>query len=404
MPPTLATPGPPTLPPASITFRAIETGDSAIDRLMAPDSGGGFQGFAHFVRTAIAVQDRKGRHVEPSDRELWRSWMGAHCTYRNWLAERDPRQFGEVQRAVTSPDGMAEASDPDGAALIPPGFIKEVWDKARSRVTPFGMTKVVPTMVNAGALPAIAETSRVDGSRWGGLLSVWEGEAQQGTKAWPRLTNLQYRLKKLMTLVPFTDELYDDAGMLEAFLSETVHKEFLYQINDVIIHGTGVGKGLGVVEGPGTIAIAKDTGQVAATITSSNIQNMWTQFHGPSRAGGVWFANEEFDPDSLALQATPLTGWQPPTEAPTLKGRPVHPLENCPAIGNPGDLVLGDFSQYLLVMGGIRKSISMHFKFDYHTSYGRFIYRLDALPLWPAPLTSVNGTRPKAPFLVLARR
>ncbi len=90
---------------------------------MAPDSGGGFASLGHFVRTAVEVQDKRGRYLEAADRDLWRTWMAAHCVHRNLLADRDRRQLGEVQRAVTSPDGMFELSDPDGAAPSPHGFV-----------------------------------------------------------------------------------------------------------------------------------------------------------------------------------------------------------------------------------------------------------------------------------------
>lgn len=380
----------------------ISCGQSSVDRLW--EEGGGFASFGDYLRTAAICQaGRKGLMTPTrSESERYEAWSSASTIYRRWEAEN---AHPMVKRAIATPDGMFELTDPDGGAVIPPQFIREVWDKARFRDTPMSRARTIVVTSNAGFMPAIAETSRVDGSRWGGLTSYWEGEAQQLQKVFPTLLNEQYRLKKLTALVPASEELFEDAALLDGFITETVSKEFMYRTNDVLINGTGSGMPLGVVSGPGTISIAKDTGQATKTISASNISNMWLQLHGPSRANAVWYANEEFDPDGLALPVTPLTGWHHmEAPAPTLKGRFCVPLENCQAIGTPGDIILGDWSQYLLLMAGMRKTISMHFKFDYAEAYFRFIWRCDGQPLWMAPLTSVHGTLLKAPFITIQQR
>lgn len=383
-------------PHRSVNFR-IDPGESSVDRLW--DNGGGFTSFADYIRTASRHQAKLG--LSAGEAERYQAWADASRAYRRSLAES---VYPSVQRAVSSPDGMFENSEPDGGALIPPQFVKEVWDKARYRDTPFSRCRTITAVSNSGILPAISESSRVDGSRWGGLLSYWEGEAQQFVNTHPKLQDENFRLKKLTAMVPCSTEIFSDSALLDGFLAETVHKEFLFKTNEAMINGPGAGMPLGAVTAPGTITIAKDTGQATQTISSSNIQNMWKQFHGPSRANGVWYANEEFDVDTLGLPVSPLVGWVGEQPAPTLKGRYCLPLENCQPIGTPGDLILGDWSQYLMLFGGLRRDVSMHFKFDYHESYFRFVWRCDGMPLWQSPLTSIHGTLQKAPFLILAQR
>ena len=379
----------------------ISCGDSSVDRLW--EAGGGFSSFGEYIRTAAIVQASQKGYMTPSrsEAEKYEAWSFASTVYRRWEADR---VHPAVKRAISTPDGMFELSDPDGGAVIPPQFIKEVWDKARFRDTPMSRARTIVVTSNAGFMPAIDETSRVDGSRWGGLTSYWEAEVQQFSKVFPTLMNEQYRLKKLTALVPATEELFEDSALLDGFITETVNKELTFKTNDAMINGVGAGQLLGVVNGPGTIAITKDTSQASKTISATNVSNMWIRMHGPSRANAVWYANEEFDPDNLALPVTPMTGWQGEQPAPTLKGRYCHPLENCQAIGTPGDLILGDWSQYLLLMGGMRKHVSMHFKFDYHEAYFRFSWRCSGQPLWMAPLTSIYGTVTKSPFVVIQAR
>jgi HK97 family phage major capsid protein len=390
-------------PPVSngLDFRHVACGDSWIDKLF--DNGGGFTNLAHFVRCASRVQ-ANGQIAAPSesDQRLYRSWNEAASIYRGWLAAAD---YPSVKRAVSSPDGLYENSGPDGGDLIPPSFIQTVWDKARFRDTPLSRVRTATVATNVGQLPALAETSRVDGSRWGGLLALWLNEAQQLTKTFPTLATDLFRLKKVGIFVPVTGELMEDAGLLDPFLDETVSKEFAYQLNEKMINGLGAGELLGVVKAPGTITVPKDSGQTAGTISFTNLSAMWTQSHGPSRANMVWYAQEDIDPDTLPGTPVSLaTGWTGPQPSPTFKGRPFLPLENCGAIGAPGDCVLGDWSQYLLILGGMRKTVSVHFRFDFFESTLRFILRADGMPLWPTPLVPPHSTIPKSPFLVIAQR
>ena len=299
---------------------------------------------------------------------------------------------------------MYETSDPDGGALVPPGLIREVWDKSRFTDTPLKRAKVVFVRSNTGVLPTIAESSRVDGSRWGGVLAYWQGEAEQFNKVHGTLANDQYRCKKLTLLIPASDELFEDSGLLDAYVTETAGKELGFQLNRAMINGNGAGMPLGIAAAPASIFVAKDGGQSSGTISATNVQNVWSQVHGPSRADGVWFANEEFDVDTLGSTTSPVSGWMPPVAAPTLKGRPVVPSEWCPTIGTPCDLFFADFSQYMLIIRGLEKAISFQFKFDFQEGFFRFSYRVDGAPLWFTPLTSLYGTKPKSPFVGIAQR
>ena len=385
-----------------VSFNHIACGDSSVDRLWESGTGG-FASFGDYVRTASLVHAGRINKlaVGRSEQEKYDTWAFASRAYRGWLAERD---YPAVARAVSTPDGMYELTDADGGALIPPGYVREVFDKARFRDTPMSRCKTVIAPSNAGVLPMVAETSRVDGSRWGGILSYWEGEAQQLQAKHPTLMDAQYRLKKLTALVPASEELIQDSSLLDPFITEVVSKEFQFKTNDALINGNGVGQILGIVDAPGTITIAKDTGQASGTLSASNIQNMWTQSHGASRANMVWYTQEDIDPDTLGLPVSPTTAWGGPQECPHVKGRPFLPLENCQPIGTTGDVVLADWSQVLLLLGGMRKSLSMHFKFDYFEGYFKFVWRCDAQPLWQIPLTPPHSTIQKSAYLVLAKR
>ena len=63
-------------------------------------------------------------------------------------------------------------------------------------------------------------------------------------------------------------------------------------------------------------------------------------------------------------------------------------MEQCPGLGLTGALMLVDLSQYIAcTKGTILTAMSIHLKFDYDESVFRWIYRMDGLGAWSAPLT-----------------
>ena len=156
-----------------------------------------------------------------------------------------------VARAVSSPDGMYETSEPDGGALVPPDFTTQIWERLYSTEKLLPRTQGYTISGNTFTMPANSETSRVDGSRWGGVLGYWEGEAQQLTGSRPKFRNLNLRLKKLTVFSFVTNELLtDSATALEQYLGRVVPQEIEFKIHDALINGTGAGIPLGIAERP----------------------------------------------------------------------------------------------------------------------------------------------------------
>jgi HK97 family phage major capsid protein len=86
---------------------------------------------------------------------------------------------------------------------------------------------------------------------------------------------------------------------------------------------------------------------------------MWARLWARSRGNAVWYVNQEIEPLLYTLKIGDKPVYIPAgglSEVPyaTLFGRPVMPLEQCSAVGEVGDILLADLSQYLLIdKGGI---------------------------------------------------
>ena len=92
----------------------------------------------------------------------------------------------------------------------------------------------------------------------------------------------------------------------------------------------------------------------------------------------------------------------------TLYGRPVIPVEHCATLGTQGDIVLADWSQYILIeKGGIDVASSIHVQFIYGEQVLRFTWRNNGAPGYgwsDGALTPAKGTNTQSPFITLDTR
>ena len=89
----------------------------------------------------------------------------------------------------------------------------------------------------------------------------------------------------------------------------------------------------------------------------------------------------------------------------SIYGRPVVVVEQCATVGTPGDIILADYSQYVMAdKGDMQSAISMHVRFLTDEATYRWIYRCDSSPTWHTPLVPFQGTNSMSPFIALATR
>jgi HK97 family phage major capsid protein len=104
---------------------------------------------------------------------------------------------------------------------------------------------------------ALAENSRVTGSRWGGVRGYWVKEGFQYTASKPQFRDVRLELNKLTVEVIATEELLEDSEIaLESWLNNVVPDEFNFQLNDAIINGSGAGMPRGILASGSKITAA----------------------------------------------------------------------------------------------------------------------------------------------------
>jgi HK97 family phage major capsid protein len=83
---------------------------------------------------------------------------------------------------------------------------------------------------------------------------------------------------------------------------------------------------------------------------------------------------------------------------------PIVVVEHCPVLGTPGDIVLGDWSQYAIIESALKTALSFDVLFITDEGAFRFVWRLGGKPLWASPISPFNGAATRSPFVTLGKQ
>ena len=325
------------------------------------------------------------------------------------------RRLGGIQASVT---GSGTTIPSDGGFLIQPNLAAGIMQRTYETSAILSRCQRIPVSGDRNGLTinAVNETSRAAGSRWGGVVAYRVAEGYEFTASRPALRQIKLELKKLIGMWYATDELLADAAAMQTVASTAFAEELAFATENEIINGIGGAQMLGIMAANATVSVAKETGQVADTIVKENVDKMWSRCYARSRGNAVWLINQECEPQLNAMSVINGVGGIPAympaggiSAAPygTLYGRPVIPVEYCQQVGDKGDIILADLSQYLVIeKGGTETASTIHLRFNYGEQVFRWIVRNDGAPLWASALTPANATSGNtlSPFVTLNAR
>lgn len=313
--------------------------------------------------------------------------------------------------------GLNEGTPSEGGFLVQKDFSTELLAQMHEMGEIISRVRRVPISANSNGikLPAIDETSRANGSRFGGVLGYWANEADTVTASKPKFREMDLSLKKLFGLSYATEELLADSVALGAVLNTAFTEELTFKTEDAIFNGTGAGQPLGILNSGALVTVTAESGQAAATIRTENILKMWARTPVRGRRNLVWMINQDIEPQLYSLTLGSGTAVQllytPPgvngNNSPygLLMGRPVIPIEYAATLGTVGDIVLFDPQQYVMIdKGGVAQASSMHVRFIYEEMTFRFTFRVDGQPVWNSAVTPFKGSNTISPYIALASR
>lgn len=329
------------------------------------------------------------------------------CVHRG--GDLDPR----LRNAAATTYG-SEGVGADGGFAVPPDFRSEIMIKVFGEDSLIGRTDRIQSSSNTLVLPVDMTTP------WqttGGIQAYWTAEGGTKTQSKPTLEEVALKLHTLAALVPVTEELLEDAPAMDSYLRRKVPEKMDFKISDAIVRGDGVGKPLGFLNSAALVTVSAEGGQTADTINATNVLKMLARMPVQSRRNAVWLVH----PDAEVQLPLMTIGNQPVYVPPgglrenpfgSLLGRPVIPHQVAETVGDLGDLMLVDFSQYLSVTktgsgrdaNGMRADVSIHLWFDQDIVAYRFTIRVAGQPWWSAATAQRDGSNTQSPFVVLAAR
>ncbi len=319
---------------------------------------------------------------------------------------------GIDRRPQRAPSGLSGGAPADGGLLVPEVFADDFVGSIYKTGQVAGRCDRKTTTRPLGdvELPAIDETSRADGSRFGGVLAYWSSEAASISSSFPRWRSVGFTGRKIIGIGYATSEMMADSDLFEGALREAFAQELAFALDHSLLVGSGAGQPEGVVAARCTISVAKETGQAAATIVAANVLNMYDRLVADCRANAGWFINPDADVQLRDLSlvvgtaGAPLWSWNNDGPYPRLLGLPVIATEHNAALGTVGDIVLADLSQYRIVDQAPKDAVSFDATFVSDQVIFRMTYRVDGKGKYSSAITPANSSTTRSPFVTLATR
>lgn len=370
---------------------ATETAEAAVKKMadeLAPEVKAGFAGHVEIVKDEAEQPFKSAGEFLLSVKN---AAVSPHAIDRRLL----PLKATGLNEAIPSQGGFLVQQD------MQAGILQRMYGVGGllSRFSPMTVSG------NGMLINAIDETSRADGSRFGGVLGYWLNEGGTKTASKPKFRQIDLKLKKVAALCYATDELLEDAVALESWINQYVPEELRFKVEDAIMNGDGVGKPLGILSSP---ALVSATRTDANEIDHLDVLRMWAR-RWVGVSDYVWFAAPNIMTQLYTMAIGNVPIYMPPgglsgAQYGTLLGRPLIETEYNPGLGSLGDLLLVSPSQYALIQkGGIQAASSIHVQFVTDETAFRFVYRVDGEPAWNSALTPFNGSSDTvSPFVALS--
>lgn len=331
------------------------------------------------------------------------------------LAINDQVRATQLAAIRAAASGMNEEIPSEGGYALQTDFAGMIFESAATEgeILPRVDAYEVGPGANAVNWVEIDEQD-VSTTVFGGVRVYRVPPATATTATGPVLKENSLKLLKLFGLAYTTEELEQDTVFVSDLYTRAFTLAIRRTVEGEVIDGNGATECLGILNGGDLVSVAKETGQAADTVVYENIVKMWIRLHPTMKANSAWLLHPDVEEQLLFMDFPVGTGgvpvFLPPggaSTAPysTLFGRPIVPTDHCSALGDKGDIILSDLSQYFLVRkGGVRSETSIHVAFLTDERAYKFVFRANGQPKRANPLTIKNSTKTRASNVTLNAR
>ena len=306
---------------------------------------------------------------------------------------------------------MNEATGSDGGLLVPGETADQIHAVSVENEVVLPRAVVMPMKGNSYFLPGL-EIGNHASNIFGGFTASFTEEAGTLSENNPKVRGVKLEARKLTGFLKMSNELFHDIPGGAQRIINLCGMGLGWYRDNAFLTGSGAGCPLGVLNATCTIEVAKEDAQTASTVVYKNLTKMMSRMWAGSFQNSVWIASPTCIPSLLSLGVE--VGTAGGSHVPVLKEsdgkfsiltRPVIFTEKLPSVGNKGDIILADFSQYIVgLRSEMRIDLSQHVYFSTDQVAARLISRFDGRPIWNEPLTLADGSTTVSPFVTLAAR
>lgn len=269
------------------------------------------------------------------------------------------------------------------------------------------------------AVPTVELLARTDKDHTtsvsGGLTVTRRPETVAAAASRQSSEKVTLKASGLFGLAYETEEVLTDSPIsFAAIIAAGFSDQFAHKILSEKIRGVGGSEYLGVLNSPAKVEIAKESGQAADTIRALNILKMRARVWNYSNA--FWIANHDtyvqLAQAAIVVEGSTggglITVFQPSlvSDRPDmLLGRPIFFSEYASTLGDAGDIMCINWSQYLEgTYQPLQSAESVHVRFVEHERVFKMWTRNAGAPWWRAALTPHKGADTLSPIVTLAAR
>jgi HK97 family phage major capsid protein len=352
------------------------------------------------------------------DRAIEKPWLSFGEQMKAIQAAYVPGGEFDKRLLAGTPSGMNQMVPSEGGFAVAPQFAEGIWDKLNASTDNLiGETDQYPVIGESLSFNANAETSRANGSRYGGVQGYWINEADQITKSKPKLRQMKLEPTEIAVLIYCTAKSLENAPALEQYLQRAATDELGFMIGDAVVNGLGGFQPKGLMGSGSKVTVNKETGQPTGTLLKANINKMWARMHPRLRSTAIWLVNVDVEPtfDDFNTPVKNVAGTENVggfasviynADKNTLKGRPIRFVEYCQSLTTEGDIILVNLQTYATGVraSGVKYASSIHVRFEYAETAFRFMTAVDGQSWMNAPLTPYKGSNTLTNIVTLQTR
>jgi HK97 family phage major capsid protein len=273
----------------------------------------------------------------------------------------------------------------DVGALVPVEYLATVIEFATAQSQILPLVWRIPMTTMTMRIPKLVQAA---GSYFGGVVLYHPEEAHIKYPTKPEFDNdLVFTAKKLIGLIAITDELIADSSLnIINYVTGLFVRAFQYQIEYEILRGTGtLGAMLGILADPAINFVPRHkvgTVQYEDLIDlESSLDENFTKLNFVSTRATTNTLRKQKDTIGQPVYHDGFTTFLGGAMVPQLLGYPIIKTRNCPALGQQGDLILGDFSFYIWALRqDMTIDTSRDALFFFDETCVRFVMREDGMP------------------------